>query len=186
MNMSSAPGTPGDVSLLRRLLGNDLDRLPAGLREFHDAPDRGRVVGRFRVLRPRGLRRWLGDRLGFPPPGEDVPLELVVERDGDRDRWVRRFGDQVLCTTQEVRGTRLVERLGPWRLEYALRVEEPDLRYELRAARLLGLPLPGFLRPRDQTVEHGLEDGWEVRVRVALPLLGTLLEYGGRLTREPA
>jgi len=173
------------ASLYRSLLGVALDDLPDPLRAFHDAPDAGRARGSFRVKRPAGrLARALGDLLGFPPASEDVTVVLKVEIQDQRERWVRTFGGHSLITVQEARGDHLVERVGVVRLIYSLAVVNRELVYDLIGARLLGVPIPRILRPVDRTVERGTDDGWEVAVKVAIPIFGEILWYGGRLRWE--
>ncbi len=152
------------------------------MRTFHDAPQVGRGLGSFRVERPAGrLPRVLGDLLGFPPAGEEVAVVLQVEIEGKRERWMRSFGGHRLVTVQEAEEQRLVERFGAVSLVYRLGVEEGALVYDLVGMRLFGVPIPRLLSPLDRTAERSTQDGWEVTVRISIPVLGELLRYGGRL-----
>jgi hypothetical protein len=47
--------------------------------------------------------------------------------------------------------------------------------------RILGIPIPRRFVPVGRTIEQGTEDGWEVAVRIAIPVLGELMRYEGRL-----
>ena len=85
----------------------------------------------------------------------------------------------------EARNGRLVERVGAFSLVYSLAVVNQDLVYDVVGVRLLGVPLPRRLRPFDRLVERNTDGGWEIAVSVALPILGELLWYGGRLRWEP-
>ncbi len=82
---------------------------------------------------------------------------------------------------QEAKKQRLVERFGALSLIYSLDVVQGALVYDLVGMRLFNVPLPRLLRPVDRAVEQGTQEGWEVTVRIALPILGELLRYGGRL-----
>ncbi len=75
------------VSLYRKILGDQFDKLPEALRGFHDLPEGGRGTGRFQIDRGAGpIARILGLLLRFPAAGTNVLLTLDVSVDGDRER----------------------------------------------------------------------------------------------------
>lgn len=167
-------------ALYRRLLGDDFDRLPPTLRDFHDVVGERRFKASFRITRSRGwLCRfvcWLG---GLPSAGENVPLRLRVVAEGKRERWVREFGGHRLESVQWAERGLLVESLGLVRLAFRLVVEGPALRLETVKAWVLGIRWPLVLAPRGSGVEIGREDGCAILVRAEAPLLGTLVQYEG-------
>ena len=64
--------------LYPRLLRDDFEKLPKALRLFHSAPGGGRASGTATIRHASGL---LARLLGFPPSGENVPLQLEVVAD---------------------------------------------------------------------------------------------------------
>jgi hypothetical protein len=166
--------------LYRRLLGDDFDRMPATLRDFHDIPHERRFQASFKIARGRGRLRGLLCKLGgLPPAGEAVPVRLRVTPDGGRERWQRDFAGHKLESTQWMQDGLMTEQLGPWRLGFELHVEGPALRLKLRRAWLLGVRWPLSLGPRGDGVEVGRDDGVAVVARAGVPLLGRLVQYEG-------
>ncbi|ATB28339.1 DUF4166 domain-containing protein [Melittangium boletus] len=179
-----------ETSLYARLLGADWERLPELVRRMHVE---GRARGHFTIRRGPGLLAALvGWLCRFPPAGEDIPTRLVVQREGEGQRWERAFGPHALATRQHVwPGQRLVEWLGPVACVFHLRPEGPGLRYEQVGAWLrLGpwnLPLPRLLSPRIEAwVTAESPEGMRVQVRIGAALVGALLSYEGRISPEEA
>lgn len=168
------------ASLYRRLLGDDFDRLPASLRDFHDVERERLFEATFRVTRGTGrLRRFVGWLGRLPPEGEAVPMRLRVVPLGGSERWERDFGGHPLHSVQWKRGPLMVEQIGPWTLGFALHVEGPTLRLEMRKAWLFRVPWPLALAPGGEGVEVGQDDGIAVVVRALAPGLGLLAQYEG-------
>lgn len=169
-------------ALYRRLLGDDLDRLPRGLRRFHLATEGGRAKGSMRVTRGRGIvHRILGALAGFPPEGDEIPTELAVKIEGDRELWVRRFGDRPLESLQWQEGSLCAERSGFSTFVFRLEPSERGLAYRFVRARVLGIPVPAFASPTAnvELVSEDDPESWRVDVRFRLPLLGEVLRYQG-------
>jgi hypothetical protein len=177
--------TSASPSLYRRLFGERFDALPPALRDLHDVPAERRFTARFRITRGRGWLKALVCRSqGLPRAGEEVPLTLVLRPDGAGERWERRFPDVTMTSRQWQAGELLVESFGLLRLGFELVREGDTLHLVLRRAWLLGLRWPLFLAPRIDAVEAAEPDGCAVRVRIALPLLGLLIQYEGKVRPE--
>lgn len=173
-------------TLYRRILGDQFDRLPAALREFHDRPHGGRGAGRFLIERGPGLVASIACAVArFPSPGTDVPMTLNVTVRGDRERWVRDFGGRGLNSVQWHHSGLLVERAGPWTFFFRLSADETGMRFDLRRASLLGVPLPRILSPGVSAVVMGEERGWMADIRLSFPWGAPLLRYYGLVTPEP-
>ena len=109
-------------------------------------------------------------------------LALRVEGDGQRERWLRRFGDKELITTQFQRGRTLWESMGPLSFGMHLSVVEGALRFVTEYVRLFGFPLPRVLAPRVSALAEGLDaTRWTVRVELAVPPLGPVGSYEGEV-----
>lgn len=121
--------------------------------------------------------------LGVPEPGADQAIALSIDRAGGRETWTRGFANGRMRSTLERApdGTHLRERLGPVSLYFDLRRDGAAIDWQLRAGRLLGLPLPramfGTVLSRSLA-----EDGRYVfHIDTRLPLLGQLIAYRGWL-----
>jgi len=146
--------------LYPRLLGGDFESLPRALRDFHSAPGGGTASGTVEVRRECG---WLAGLLGFPRSGSGIPLRLQVIPDGEREVWIRRFGETELRSLQRLEGDLLLEMLGPVRIFFCVFADHTGMRFQSQRARLWLFPVP--LRVEAQT--WGSDSGWEFRVRVA-------------------
>lgn len=176
----SSDGETTTPSLYRRILGDKLDVLPQPLRKFHESPGGARAQGTFHVTRgPGRLRGWLAALLGFPPTAPNVPLELQVAVEGDRERWIRRFDKHPLETLQWQSRNLLIESGGPMRFGFELIADKSSLRYRLVRAWFCLVPLPRWLSPRLEGIESHREGGWNVEVKFALPVVGMLIRYEG-------
>jgi hypothetical protein len=172
-------------SLYRRILGAQFDALPPVLRRFHDANGSGCARGTFRVKRAAGpLRNAMASLLGLPRSGSDVPVQLHVEVEGERERWVRDFGGQRVVTVQWVRGNVLMESRGWTSLSAELVIEGSRLQYVFCRAWFAGIPIPRGLSPSVESYVDAGETGWRVVVRIFAPMLGELIRYEGWIEPE--
>ncbi len=97
----------------------------------------------------------------------------------------RHYDDATLTTHQRAAGpagsARLGERFGPLTLIIRLEPSSTALLFVIETARWFGLSVPRVLRPRVEASEF-VADGWyRFDVRIALPLVGPLIRYDGRL-----
>ena len=159
--------------LYPQLLAADFARLPRALREFHSAPRGGRASGTAVVTH---TNRWLAWLLGFPPSGENIPLQLEVQTSGNREIWVRQFGGVVLRTKQRQDGNLLLETRGLVRIFFRIFADEHGMRFESQRAYFWIIPLPLKVEAR----VRGDESSWVVDVTV-----GRIGSYQGELVRVP-
>jgi hypothetical protein len=78
-------------------------------------------------------------------------------------------------------GEYLVEKMGPVKLWMKLRVQNTVLEYELVRASIWGVTLPARLAPQLRAFEKEEAGTYVFEVRIDLPILGKLIEYGGQL-----
>ena len=159
--------------LYPQLLAADFAKLPRALREFHSAPLGGRAAGTAVVT---NTNRWLAWVLGFPRSGENIPLQLEVQTNGNREIWVRRFGGVILRTNQWQEGNLLLEARGPVRIFFRVFADENGMRFESQRACFWIIPLPFRVEAR----VRGNESSWEVDVTV-----GRIGSYQGALVPVP-
>jgi Domain of unknown function (DUF4166) len=159
--------------LYPQLLAADFASLPRVLREFHSVPRGGRASGTVVV---RHTNRWLARLVGFPGIGENIPLQLEVQTNGNCEIWVRRFGSVILRTSQRQEGDLLLETRGLVRIFFRIFADESGMRFESQRARLWMIPLP----LRVEATVRGNESSWEVDVTV-----GHIGSYQGSLASAP-
>jgi hypothetical protein len=172
-------------SLYRRILGARFDALPAVLRRFHDVVGGGRACGSFRIERAQGRsRNALASVLGLPRSGSEVLVQLRVEVEGERERWIRDFDGHRVVTVQWARGGLLMESIGWNSFSTELEIDGSRLRYAFRRAWFAGIPLPRGLSPSVESYVDVGETGWRVVVRIFAPFLGELVRYEGWIEPE--
>jgi hypothetical protein len=120
--------------------------------------------------------RWLAWLAGFPRSGENIPLQLEVQTNGNREIWVRRFGSVILRTSQRQEGNLLLETRGLVRIFFRVFADEHGMRFESQRACLWIIPLP----LRVAATVRGNESSWEVEVTV-----GRIGSYQGALAPMP-
>jgi hypothetical protein len=174
---------PGS-SLYQRILGSDFAKLPTGLQRFHGAAGAARGAGIATVRSGSGvLHRLLARLMGLPRPGENIPIELAVTLDGDREIWWRSFGGRPFTTVQWQNGTLLAERSGPALFYFTLGADAAGLRFEHRGSRIFGVPIPLALSPRVEADAIASGDGWDLRVTIAMPIVGMITSYTGHIVQ---
>jgi hypothetical protein len=126
----------------------------------------------------------------MPSGAEAVATELVITPLARGERWVRRFGDKTLITTQTGRsGGVLIERITIVELSFRLDASDGALVYRQIGAALrlgpLSVPLPEWLSPRVEAREEA-EDlkTTHVSVVVTAPFVGQLISYDGQIHEE--
>ncbi|MCV9963622.1 DUF4166 domain-containing protein [Pararhizobium sp. BT-229] len=180
--------TATDLSLYERALGKaSFDDLPAAIRALHDRRSEKRFTGLATVRRRYGLfGHLIGWLFGFPHTGEGIPTSVEITRTQDGETWERRFGDQVLRSSLSLpadgKPGRITESLGGVSFDIDLDARLGRLYYPVGLARIGRFPLPWFLTPRSDTVEHLTgDDRFYFSVKVDLPFVGHLVTYEGWL-----
>ncbi|KPF66946.1 hypothetical protein IP88_12510 [alpha proteobacterium AAP81b] len=172
---------PAVVSLYRRLLGSDFDRLPPLLRDMHAGDAVLTAAGEAVVERGANrLARLLASAAGFPPAGR-YGLQVTFTPTGDAEVWTRRYGDHVMTSRLAAQRGRLVERFGPFRFAFTLTADAAGLAQHDAGWWCLGVPLPRWLGPRTLAREWQADGRFCLDVAIELPLLGLMVAYRGWL-----
>lgn len=129
---------------------------------------------------PARCLRWL---FGLPEPGPRQALTVTIKRDGYREMWARQFASGPMGSTlnRSRNGEHLHERLGPLTFVFELQGDGTAINWQLRGARLLGLPLPRALCGRVRSRSAAQDGRYTFAIDVQLPLLGQLVAYRGWL-----
>jgi hypothetical protein len=181
-------------SVFGQVVSGDPTRLPVVVQRFHFSLDGAAGEGVFRVRRsPTPIGRLMATLMHLPRSSDATPVALVIRRPAPRGRtqpvelWFRRFGDEAVNSVQAANGPELVERFGRLGLCFELVVAGGELQFVHVATRVhlgpFSVRLPGVLSPRVTAGVGASADHLrlQVRVRVSVAGVGTVLAYGGEL-----
>jgi hypothetical protein len=171
------------ATLYERVLGEAFARLAPQIQALHRAP---LARGRASVERGRGPLAWLAAMaFGFPPSGDDVPVEVSFTPRAGGELWTRDFAGRRFRSLQtEGRGAwagLIREAFGPIAVGLAVVVQDGALRLVVRRWTLFGLPMPRWLAPGGDAGESVADGRFRFDVEIAVPLAGRLIRYRGWL-----
>jgi hypothetical protein len=178
--------TPAPV-LYERILGDAFGRLPPVLQALHAVVDQTVSAGRAQVdVGQHPLARLIAWLMRFPPAAADVAVSVTMRVEGNRERWVRRFGsarfESVLRQDEAAAPGALVERFGPFSFDVQLVTDGTCIKMPVSHGRFLGIPLPSWLTPESRTREFVDAQGRAgFDVEIVLPRIGRLVRYRGAL-----
>lgn len=160
--------------LYARVLGPAFARLPAPVQAMHAFTADAHVAGRGSVRRGGNLlARLVGWAFRFPPAEEDVPVAVTFTLDEVGETWWRDFAGRRFRSRLSSRDkdghTILTETFWPFTFDFDLHAHEAGLEMEIRAWRMLGLPLPRRLAPQISAHERVAYGRFTFDVRIALP-----------------
>ena len=178
----------GDSSplLFRHVLGAAFNTLPEKVQELHNISSASEWHGSANIRRGNGiLAKIVCFCIGFPRTADNVPVEVSITPDGDRERWVRNFNGQVFSSIQQ-RGKdknefMLVESFGVLDFSVALVIEGDKLCFVPRRWSCFGIPLPKFLLPKGRSFESENSGRFCFNIEIIAPLIGLVVSYEGNL-----
>lgn len=173
-------------SLYARVLGAAFDSLPKPVQAIHAFGADAHAAGRGEVRRGHDpIARLLGWAFRFPPAQKNVPVTVIFGVDRAGEIWRRDFGGHCfrsrLATREKGSRTILTETFWPLTFDFDLHGHDAGLDMDIRAWRLLGLPLPKFLAPRISAMERVADGHFTFDVRIALPWGPLIVHYAGWL-----
>ena len=174
-------------SPFERVLGPDLERLPAPVRRFHSLREPLLTSGSADIMAARGVVAWLVRRLAsLPRPGRNVDVRVSFEpKATGGEYWDRTFADQRYASTIEAGSGRdqglLIEHFGPFDLRFQLSVLHEGLAWSLVGWRCLRIPLPRWSVPRAKCLESADGERYTFDIDVTFPLIGWRMHYRGWL-----
>jgi hypothetical protein len=175
------------MTLYRRALGEEWERLPPALRAMHDHASARTVSGRAEVRRGTSLSaRLIAAAFGFPPSAPDVSVQVQFDLQGEREVWIRRFGGGGSFSSEQWQGTGrfaglLCERFGAFTFGIALEHVDGRLHFNVKRAELFGIPLPAWFTPVSISSEHERDGRFHFDVEVRHALAGLIIGYRGWL-----
>ena len=169
-------------SLFQRAL-KGFDNMPAAVRDTHTIDPAADLAGEVDV---EGAANWIGRLVArvfsFPRPGEDLPAEVTIERDGDGEVWIRRFGGREFRSYLNAANGMLTERFGAITFDLDARADKRGFSLMIEQARIGGLNLPRFLTPNTSaSADLDREGRYRFDVTIELPYIGRLVGYTGWL-----
>lgn len=182
-----------DETVVTRWFGPAFDELHPLLQALHRSG--GVLRGEIDIRVGRGIAGWLGRRLaksvGIPVDQLRRGFEVTIRHRSDALEWNRRFDNGAVMRSlfrpigQRPQG-HWVENTGPIEMHMTVDVEQGGWTWRLLRAYLRGVRVPLFLLPRSRAGKR-IENGRYVfEVAFVLPLLGTVLSYGGALDAQAA
>lgn len=177
--------------LFARALGAGWRQLPEVTRAIHRATPSITLAGVASIAGAEGPAGRLVARLfGFPEEAANVPVEVVITRDGDRELWARHYPTRTMrsvMTRPDPARSTIEEWLGPFRFRLRLAASQEGIDLVPERVSWHGLPLPRWLLPRIAATERASPDSRHLfDVRISLWPFGRLVHYRGWLRPREA
>ncbi len=192
MITTTASGDSPD-NVVTRWFGSAFSQLHPLLQTLHR---RGGVLrGDIAIDTGRGLAgligRRLARRLGMPVDRSRCGFEVQIAHEADALLWRRRFDNGSSMVSRFVPYDRFptgswTEQTGPLQLRLGVDVVDGGWHWRLREARWQGWRIPLALLPRSQAGKRIVDGRYAFEVDFRLPLLGSILRYGGLLDAQTA
>jgi hypothetical protein len=134
-----------------------------------------------------GPETWVGRIIGwfagFPAKSGSSTAAVTIERDGEGEVWIRRFGAASFKShLSDGQPGRLSERFGFVTIDLDAKADAQGFSLAVAQARLGELPLPRFLTPDTRASAFADEQGrYRFDVTITMPLAGRLVRYQGWL-----
>ena len=168
--------------LFEAALGARFAELAPALRRFHRLSGRHELQGVVETDPPAStVGRLLARRLGSPLQSASGAIRFELDAAPGVETWTRHFPARTMRSSLRLVDGRVVERMGPARLVFALDAIDGGLRMRLQAMRFLGIPCPAWLRPRIVAEENGGDSRLHFRIEAAVPGIGRVVGYRGHL-----
>lgn len=173
-------------NLYEEILGEAYDDMSAPLQNLHRIGKGKTFEGHCKVTRGNNpLSHLIAAILRFPKASPDIPVKVVLTRDGNKEIWERFFNGKRMISTQEAgRGKQsrlVVERFGPIAVHLAILVKDGQQLLETTGWSLFGIPLPKALVPGGDVFEHDADGRFNFHVDMVAPIFGRLVKYEGWL-----
>ncbi len=169
------------MNVLKRHLGEQFSALSPLIQQAHIG--KIRLEGKVYVRQGNTIARMLCRMLNMPDEGESVNLIVDGYHQQHSMRWNRCFDGQLMKSNFQEQGPFLIEYLGPLKLWLKLKVDDKGtLNYRLKQVSLCRVPIPAWLAPGLVAFESDQSGGYDFYVRISLPLVGKLIEYGGLIS----
>ena len=183
--------TPQSRNLYEEILGDAYNEMSEPLQNLHRIGDGKTFEGRCKVTRGKNpLSHIVATAFRLPKASPDIPVKVVLTKDGEKEIWERFFNGRRMVSRQESgcgKQSRLViERFGPIAIHIAILVEDGKQILKTTGWSLFGIPLPKFLTPGGDVFEHAQDGRFNFHVDLVAPIFGRLVKYEGWLEETTA
>lgn len=173
-------------NLYEEILGEAYNDMSEPLQDLHRIGEGKTFEGRCKVTRGSNpLSHLVAAVFRLPKGSPDVPVKVVLTKDGNKEIWERFFGGKRMVSTQEAgrgRQRRLViERFGPMAIYLAIIIKDGRQIVETTGWSFFGIPLPKILLPGGEVFEHDANGRFNFHVDLVAPIFGRLVKYEGWL-----
>ena len=130
-------------ALFPSILGPAFALLNSSLRWVHGGEGR-ELSGTVTVERGTSFAaKVLAALTSLPPSLHDAPVQVQIQIDGERERWIRTYArSKVMSSTLYKEGGLLVERVGAAALTFRIVARDGGMDWQLQKVSMLGIPLP--------------------------------------------
>jgi hypothetical protein len=184
-------GGRGSSGLYASVASGPLDALAPAVLSLHFGNGDTHARGIFAVRHGSNpVARALARLFRFPAESRATPVDLVIQRQGADEVWIRSFAGHPLRSLQRrVRVGVLGERFGPCEFRFLVSASDGVLRlttagFAIRFG-LVAIPLARRVAPCASGRVRSGDDGLCVSVILSAPVIGLLLAYEGHI-REVA
>ena len=178
-----------DSSVFEQTLQSAFANLPPSIQAIHQ-PATGQVwSGKAEIISGRNpIGKLVARILGLPAKAKNCPVSVTFLPSKDGQKWDRDFdGHKFSSTFTKGHGKNehlLIERLGPVQVALAMIKDGERLHFTPRRWSFLGIPMPQFLLPREESFECEEEGVFHFNVAVRVPIAGLIVAYKGWLQPE--
>lgn len=167
----------------KRVMGDAFDAMPAAVRKLHLLGGDGGASGVATVVKgENALARLVASIMRFPEAGEHRIHVSFTENNGV-ERWTRDFSGGRFNSYLSEKDGKLTESFGPLRFYFDLPSNAEGLEMVMRRWTAFGIKMPLALAPKSQAREWQEGGDFCFDVPIALPLIGLVVHYHGRLTQ---
>jgi hypothetical protein len=176
---------PPSPSIYQQLLGSEFENLGPILRLVHGSDAQVNASGQVSVVYGRGgIVRLLNRLMKVPPAHPSVHLRLEIQRNSERETWIRDFGGKPLVTEQWAEGGLFIEAVGGVKMAMRLRVADGFLHFDPVHTKAMGIKVPKWMQISVIAHVRERENGWEIFVETRSAILGLLFQYSGFIALE--
>lgn len=171
------------MNAFKRHLGEQFAALSPLIQQAHIGTIR--LEGDVFVRHGNPVARLLCRILNMPREGETVKLVVDGYHESDSMRWNRCFDGHEMRSNFQQDGEFLIEQLGSLKLWLKLSVDDNgSLHYLLKRVSLWAISIPSWLAPGLVASESDQSGGYHFYVKITLPVVGKLIEYGGLISLQ--
>jgi hypothetical protein len=176
---------PPSPSIYQQLLGSEFENLGPILRLVHGSDSLVKARGQVSVVYGKGgIVRLLNRLMKVPPAHPSVDLRLEIQRNAERETWIRDFGGKPIVTEQWAENGLFIEAVGGVKMAMRLRVADGTLHFDPVHTKALGMKVPKWMQIAVAAHVQERDGGWEIFVETRSAILGLLFQYSGFIELE--